>query len=310
MNARPSVVKANPRAARWQRGMAIVTVAAPFAGVLAAIVEWWGRGVGPLQVGLLLGMYVLTILGIGVGFHRLITHRAFRTTRGLKVLFCVLGSMAAQGPVLFWAAVHRRHHAFADQPGDPHSPYTEHHTISLRQVWHAHVGWMFTPEVTSVAHFVPDLLSDTAVVAVSRYYGLCLLAGLVLPAAIGAAVTQSPRGALDGLLWGGLVLIVLVHHVSWSINSICHLFGSRPFANRDESTNNVWMSLLSFGEAWHNNHHAFPSSARHGLLWWQIDLSAMVIALLRRLHLAWDVWEPTPEMMQRSRRIAAGRSPV
>jgi stearoyl-CoA desaturase (delta-9 desaturase) len=243
-------------------------------------------------------MYSLNILGIGVGFHRLFSHNAFKAKAPVRVALGILGSMAAQGPALYWAAIHRRHHAFSDREGDPHSPYfaARGNRKSLRGFWHAHVGWLFDPEVHDFAVFVPDLLRDRALFLVHSTYFLWIGLGLALPAGIGY-IAGGWRGAAGGFLWGGLVRIALTHHVTWSVNSLCHMYGSRPFRSKDLSRNNVLLALAAFGEGWHNNHHSFPSSAFHGLHWWQIDISGYVIRLLRATGLAWSVRRPSPEMM-------------
>jgi stearoyl-CoA desaturase (delta-9 desaturase) len=248
---------------------------------------------------LLAGMYAATVIGIGVGFHRLVSHRAFQAHTAVKGALCILGSMAAEGPVLFWAATHRRHHSSSDREGDPHSPHLHGAGAlnSLRGFWHAHVGWMFTPEITGWGYYVPDLLKDRTIFAINRQYFIWVFSGLLAPTLLGGLLTGTWRGVFDGFLWGGLVRIFLVHQTSWSINSICHIFGRRAFDTRDQSTNNFWIALLSFGEGWHNNHHAFPHSAMHGLRWWEVDLSGYLIQLLKRLGLVWNVKIPTDHMI-------------
>lgn len=203
--------------------------------------------------------------------------------------------MAAQGPLLFWAAVHRRHHTFSDRPGDPHSPNLHDEGLKnyLRGFWHAHAGWLFSPEINDWALYVPDLLKDLTIVKVSRLYLAWVLFGLAVPAVVGALLTGTLKGAAGALLWGGLIRISLTHHTTWSVNSICHLYGTRTFQSQDLSTNNFWLAVPSFGESWHNNHHAFPGSAFHGFRWWQIDFSGYVIRLLQSLNLAWDVKTPS-----------------
>lgn len=294
----------NERAQKLARRVALVTVLIPFAGFIAAIAMLWGRSVGLVELSLLAGMYAATVLGVGVGFHRLITHRAFQTGSAVKVVLTVLGSMAAEGPVLFWAATHRRHHSFSDRAGDPHSPYLhgEAPLGLLRGFWHAHTGWMFEPELTGWAYYVPDLLRDATIFRLNTLYFIWVGAGLLIPAALGGLLHWTWSGVLYGFLWGGLVRIFLAHHTTWSINSICHIYGSRPFHNRDQSTNNLLMALLSFGEGWHNNHHAFPTSARHGLRWWEIDVSGYVIILLEKMGLARNVKVPTARMIEEAQR--------
>lgn len=260
----------------------------PFVGFVAVIVSLWGRGFNWVDGGLLLGMYVLTALGITVGFHRLFTHRAFETNKAIQFLLAVLGSMAVEGPLLKWVAIHRRHHQHSDTSEDPHSPHA--HGDGLLAlfcgVWHAHMGWFFEPDSPNLAHYVKDLHQSKLLRSASRLFPLWAILGLLIPAALGGLLTGTWMGVLSGLLWGGLARIFLVHHVTWSINSICHLWGSRPFKTGDQSRNNFVFGTLGLGEGWHNNHHAFPSSARFGLRWWQIDLGYWFICALASLGLA------------------------
>jgi stearoyl-CoA desaturase (delta-9 desaturase) len=237
--------------------------------------------------------YVLTGVGVTVGFHRLLTHRSFKTSRTLRALFAVLGSAAVEGPVIEWVATHRQHHRFSDQPGDPHSPHVDHGVGlggALRGLVHAHLGWTFRGiDRANPRRYAKDLLADPVICAVDRTFLLWVLLGLAFPFALGYALTGTLVGGLTGLLWGGAVRILVVHHVTFSINSLCHFFGRQRFPTGDHSRNLAWLALPSFGEAWHNNHHAFPTSARHGLGRWQLDPSAWLIAGLERVGLAWDV---------------------
>jgi stearoyl-CoA desaturase (delta-9 desaturase) len=267
--------------------VALVVVLLPVAGLLAAVLLPGGLAVSRLDLGLLGGMYAVTAFGVGVGYHRLIAHGSFTTWRWVRALFAVAGSMAAQGPVFYWAAIHRRHHSSSDGPDDPHSP--NHGRGLLGGLWHAHVGWLFVGEVTDWSRYILDLLRDPMLVAVHRLYFVWVLAGLAIPAGLGGLLSGTAGGVLTGLLWGGLIRIFLVHHVTWAVNSIGHRYGSRPFPTADESRNNFWLALPSFGEGWHNNHHAFPFAAEHGLRWWQFDLNARLIRILERLGLAWNV---------------------
>jgi stearoyl-CoA desaturase (delta-9 desaturase) len=268
----------------------------PLAGCVAATVLAWRTGIGAVEIGTLGAMYAITTAAITVGFHRHIAHRAFRATRATRMILAIAGSMAAQGPVIYWAANHRRHHAHADQPGDPHSPYVDGPRSAgpFRGLVHAHVGWLFAHEITDCARYAPDLLRDTVMVTINRLYLVWVALGLALPALAGALITGTPRGALAGFLWGGLVRTFVLQHITFSINSICHWFGRRGFATHDHSTNNVWLALISFGEAWHNNHHAFPRSARFGLRWWQVDIGAALIRALELVGLAWNVRRAAP----------------
>ncbi|MEE8603720.1 acyl-CoA desaturase [Euzebya tangerina] len=290
---------------RLQRRMALILTVVPLLGVAAAMVMLWGRGISPLDFGLFLGFWVLTGLGITVGFHRLFTHRSFEVGRPLRVLWAVAGTMAVEGSVIHWVATHRRHHAYADTYGDPHSPHLVEETGirgTLRGLWHAHAGWFFIPDGIEPTHWAPDLLRDPALVRVERAAPWIIVGSIVAPPIIGGLVTMSVAGALSAFIWGSLVRIFVLHHITWSINSICHFFGDQPFETRDESVNNWPLSVVSFGESWHNNHHAFPTSARHGLLPGQIDLSWRVIRTLEQIGLADNVHLPTPEQLAKKRR--------
>jgi stearoyl-CoA desaturase (Delta-9 desaturase) len=244
-------------------------------------------------------MYAGTGLGITVGFHRLLTHRAFKTTKGVRATLAILGSAAIEGPVISWVADHRKHHAFSDAPGDPHSPHVDHgHGLkgALRGLLHAHVGWLFIHTHRGAKdRYAPDLIADPVVRFIDRTFLVWALGGLGMAFALGYAIGGTLDAALTGLLWGGGVRMLVVHHVTYSINSLCHFFGSRRFPTGDESRNLAWLAPITFGEAWHNNHHAFPTSAAHGLRRWEIDPSAAVIRLLERLGLAWNVVRVTPE---------------
>jgi stearoyl-CoA desaturase (delta-9 desaturase) len=278
------------------RAATLTAVIAPFLGLLAAGVLAWGWGFGWQELVLLLGMYFLTALGITVGFHRLFTHRSFETNRVVQAVLGVLGSMAVQGPLLKWVALHRCHHQHSDQEDDPHSPH--HHGAGvlglLRGFWHAHVGWFFEADPPGLAHYVKDLRQSRLLCAVSALFPVWVVVSLLVPAALGWLL-GGWTGALLGLVWGGLVRIFLVHHVGWSVNSVCHLWGRQPFRNRDFSKNNWLFGILALGEGWHNNHHAFPTSARHGLRWWQFDLSYWLIRGLAVLRLAWNVRLPSAQ---------------
>jgi len=273
----------------------LVAVIVPFAAFVFAVASFWGRGFSWTDLGLLASMYVLTVLGITVGFHRLFTHRAFETNGVVAFVFGVLGSMAVQGRLFTWVAMHRRHHQHSDQINDPHSPHHEGAGASglLRGMWQAHVGWLFRPKPLDLTHYVKDLDQRPSLRVVNRMFFVWVAAGLLIPAAVGAILTGSWAGAFWGFIWGGLVRVLLVHHVTWSINSVCHLWGRRPYQSGDESRNNYLFGVLAFGEGWHNTHHAFPTSARHGLRWWQPDVSYWVIKMLAALGLAWNLKLPS-----------------
>lgn len=285
-----------------------------FAGPPAAlgVGGWlaWGGSLHWQDLLVLAITYTLTGLGITVGYHRLFTHRSFKTTRLVRAVLAVLGSMAVEGPVLEWVATHRKHHRFSDHPGDPHSPHVDHAPGwpgALRGLWHAHVGWMLRgKDMANPARYAKDLLADRDLRFISRTFPLWVGIGLAVPFGLGVAVTGSVVGGLTGLLWGGAVRIFLLHHATFSINSLCHTFGRRPFTTRDQSRNLAWLAPLAFGEAWHNNHHAFPTSARHGLGRWQLDPGAWLIAALERSHLARDVIRISPARQQAKRGTAAG----
>jgi Fatty-acid desaturase len=238
-------------------------------------------------------------LGVTVGFHRLFTHRSFKTGAVLRGVFGALGSAALEGPVIFWVSTHRKHHAFSDAEGDPHSPHVDHGgglLAPLRGLGHAHLGWLFLhTQRPNTERYAPDLLGDPVARFISRTALLWVAAGLAVPFGLGVALTGTVVGGLTGLLWGGLVRIFLLHHVTCSINSLCHFFGRRRFATGDESRNLAWLAPFSLGEAWHNNHHAFPTSAAHGLRRFELDPSALVIRGLEKLGLVWDVVRVTPE---------------
>jgi stearoyl-CoA desaturase (delta-9 desaturase) len=284
----------------------IIAIVLPLLGVVAAPFFVWGWGFGWTDLGLLLGMYVLTALGITVGFHRLFVHRSFETYTWVKFIWAVLGSMAVQGSLLQWVAMHRRHHQYSDTPDDPHSPRHEGHGVFglLKGFWHAHIGWLFEPDPPNLERYVADLRQSRALRVASALFPLWVALGLVIPAVVGGVITLSWAGVWTGLIWGGLVRIFLVHHVTWSVNSACHLWGLRPYKSDDESRNNILFGVLAMGEGWHNTHHAFPTSARHGLQWWQIDVSYWVIRILALLGLAWNVKLPTEEAQARERRTA------
>ena len=247
----------------------LLGVVLPFVGLVAAIGLLWNTWVGWTDLALLAVGYVLTGVGITVGYHRLFTHRAFQTKQWMRWTFAILGSMAVEGPVLVWVADHRKHHQFSDVDGDPHSPHTGEGSgffAAARNLFHAHMGWLFVAEGRAeLTKYVPDMLTERGMKQISRLFWMWLVISLVVPAAIGYAISGTWQGALTALLWGGAIRIFLLHHVTFSINSVCHFWGRRRFKTPDHSRN-VWlMSLISFGESWHNNHHAFPSSAFHGM---------------------------------------------
>jgi stearoyl-CoA desaturase (Delta-9 desaturase) len=274
-------------------------VVLPFVATVAAAALFWNRLVNPADLAIAAAMYMLTAVGITVGFHRLLTHRSFQTSKPIEYLFAVLGSMAVQGPVISWVADHRKHHAHTDKDGDPHSPHVGHDggvRGVLTGLWHAHTGWlMSTQGRADWKRYAPDLYEDRGMRTISRQFVPILLAGLILPALAGYLVSGTLAGAATGLLWGGLVRVFFVHHVTWSVNSVCHFLGSRRFDTDDRSTNVFWLALPSLGESWHHNHHAFPRSAVHGLRRWELDPSALIIATMEKVGLARNVVRISPK---------------
>jgi len=286
------------------RLMNLAAVTIPFIGLIAAMVLLWGIAFSWVYLAILAVMYMLTAVGITVGYHRLFTHRSFSAPKPVAAILAALGSMAVEGPVLQWVAVHRRHHQHSDHDEDPHSPHAHGSDLKgiLRGMWHAHLGWMFRSTPRSPSRYIRDFRDDKLVKRMSALFPVWVLMGLIIPAALGGLFTMSWMGVLLGFIWGGLVRVFLVHHVTWSINSVCHIWGTRPFRSHDESRNNPIFGVLALGEGWHNNHHAFPTSARHGLRWWQIDISYMIIRGMALVGLAKDIRTPSPE------RIAAKRN--
>jgi stearoyl-CoA desaturase (delta-9 desaturase) len=276
-----------------REGRHLGAVVIPFIATLTAVVLLWNKAVSAPDLAIAAVMYLITAVGITVGFHRLLTHRSFQTSKPLEYTFAVLGTMAVQGPVISWVADHRKHHAHTDSEGDPHSPHVGHQG-GLRGVaaglWHAHAGWlMSTQGRADWKRYAADLNEDDGMRLIARQFVPLVLLTLLLPALAGYLVSGTLAGAATGLLWGGLVRIFFVHHVTWSVNSVCHYFGTRRFSTDDRSTNVFWLALPSLGESWHHNHHAFPRSAVHGLRRWEIDPSALIIGALERMGLAWNV---------------------
>lgn len=278
----------------------LIGVAVPPAALVAAIVLLWHRAVGPTELTVMAVLYVLTALGVTLGYHRMFTHRALESSRALRAILAILGSMAVEGSVITWVADHRKHHAFTDQEGDPHSPHLSGPGFrgTVKGLWHAHVGWLFeTVGQAERERFAPDLMKDRTIRLIDRLFLVWVALGLAMPFALGWLIGGSLGVALTTLLWAGLVRVLLLHHVTWSINSVCHFFGRRRFDVDDESRNVFWLAPLSMGEAWHHNHHAFPTSAFHGLRFWEriSDPTGLLIALLERLGLVWNVVRISPE---------------
>jgi stearoyl-CoA desaturase (Delta-9 desaturase) len=288
-----------PRMATVDKVANLVSVVIPFLAIIAAIIVFWNQYVSAADLVILFVMYVLTGLGITVGFHRLLTHRAFQTYKPVEYLFAILGSLAVQGPVNTWVADHRKHHAHTDKEGDPHSPHVGHGdgvSGALKGLWHAHIGWSMSDHgLADERKYARELNEDPGMRWISKYFLVFLVLSLAIPTVAGWLVTGTVAGAATGLLWGGLVRIFIGHHITWSINSLCHFSGSRRFDTDDESTNLFWLALPSFGEAWHHNHHAFPRSADNGLRRRELDPSAWFITGLEKVGLAWNVVRISPE---------------
>lgn len=286
-----------------RRAMLAISII-PLVGLVFAIVQMWGWGVSARDLVIAGGFYVVTGLGITVGYHRLLTHKSFDVPNWVRVGWAIAGSLAVQGSVIDWVATHRRHHAYSDEQGDPHSPHlaaADGVRGILRGLWHAHLGWMFQPDGTEAETWAPDLLDNAAIVKVQKAFPWLIVATFVLPAVIGGLWSMSLMGAVTAAVWAGLLRMFLLHHVTWSINSICHFYGTRPFASRDLSRNNIWLSVLSFGESWHNGHHAFPASARHGLRWWEFDASWLTIRAMQVVGLARNIKLPTANQLARKK---------
>jgi len=305
VDGRDQLVRTADRAERARepmRGVALATsrtittilVVGPVVALGIALPLLWGHAIGVRDVLLALAFYLVSAFGVTVGFHRLFTHRSFTTNRPLKIVLAAAGSLALEGSLIGWVANHRRHHMFSDRPGDPHSPhsYGPGPGALLRGLLHAHCGWLFAPDTTPSQRFAPDLLGDRDIVVVSRLFPLLAIASLAFPFAIGWVASGNVGGAVTGLLWAGIVRMAALHHVTWSVNSLCHVFGKRPFATRDRSTNLAPLALLSLGESWHNFHHAHPSAARHGAMRHQVDPSAALIRLFERAGWATNVRWP------------------
>ena len=289
---------------KLEKGVNLGAVVVPFIATITAIVLLWNSWVTAADLIIAAVMYVLTAVGITVGFHRLLTHRSFQTSKPLEYTFAILGSMAVQGPVIAWVADHRKHHAHTDEEGDPHSPHVSPDggvQSVFKGLWHAHSGWLMSSQGRADwKKYAPDLYEDKGMRYINRHFGFLVYMSLAIPALAGFLVSGTLAGAAGGLLWGGFVRIFFVHHVTWSVNSVCHFLGSRRFETDDQSTNVAWLSVLSFGESWHHNHHAFPRSAAHGLRRWEgaLDPSGLVIKSMEKIGLARNVVRITPERQE------------
>jgi stearoyl-CoA desaturase (Delta-9 desaturase) len=276
----------------------------PFLALAIVARQAWGGWLRWSDIAVFFIMYLPLGLGITVGFHRLFTHRSFKAKAPVRATFAILGSMAIEGPIISWVADHRKHHAFSDKPGDPHSPH-EHDGI-LRGLLHAHVGWLFLhTERANRQRYAPDLIKDPVIAWVDKTFVVWVVAGLALPFGLGWLIGGSVHTALTGMLWGGAIRMLVLHHVTYSINSLCHVFGRTRFDVDDHSRNLAWLAPFSMGESWHHNHHAFPTSAHHGLRWYEIDISSMVIRTMKRLGWVYEVVEISPE--RQARKLAEGQ---
>ena len=276
-------------------GLAVALIPLLGSSVAIALALRWG--IGPVEVGLLVGMYTLTGIGVTVGLHRYFAHHAFQTHTTVRIMLAILGSMAGQGPPIYWVATHRRHHEYSDVPGDPHSPHLKggRRLGLLRGLWHAHMGWTFNHDITNTAFFAKDLLRDQTISKINERYYVCMALGFALPALLGGFLIGGFRGILCGFLWGGMVRLLFSYHLTMSVNSMGHRYGRRAFNTRDHSTNIAWLAIPTLGELWHNNHHAFPGSAVFGLERGQIDIGGWVIRALETLGLAWNVKVPSAD---------------
>jgi stearoyl-CoA desaturase (delta-9 desaturase) len=298
----------------------LLAVVIPILGLAAGIGLLWGVAFDWVYLAIMGGMYLISAVGITVGYHRLFTHRSFKCPKAVEAMFAALGSMAVEGPVLQWVATHRKHHQHSDREEDPHSPHTHGEGVvgTLRGMFHAHVGWIiacksfrsvrdgFSTVPRGMSRYVKDFENDRLCRFMSKTFPLWVVVGLLLPAVLGGVLTMTWTGVLLGFIWGGLVRVFLLHHVTWSINSVCHIWGTQPFDSHDESRNNAIFGVLALGEGWHNNHHAFPASARHGLRWWEFDLSYLLILAMSKVGLASHVRVP-PRARIESKRVRRER---
>ncbi len=294
----------------------LLAVVIPILGLAAGIGLLWGVAFDWVYLAIMGVMYLISAAGITIGYHRLFTHRSFKCPKVIEAMFAALGSMAVEGPVLQWVATHRKHHHHSDREEDPHSPHTHGEGVvgTLRGMFHAHVGWIiacksfrsvrdgFSTVPRGMSRYVKDFENDRLCRFMSKTFPLWVVVGLLLPAALGGVLTMSWTGVLLGFIWGGLVRVFLLHHVTWSINSVCHIWGTQPFDSHDESRNNAIFGVLALGEGWHNNHHAFPASARHGLRWWEFDMSYLLILAMSKVGLASHVRVP-PRARIESKRV-------
>ena len=289
-----AIVQLDPRSARAKRIVALVTIGVPTVGFAIAIYLMLTGRATVLDYTLFLVFYAIHIFGITIGYHRYAAHKSFKTSPFFQGVLLISGSMGLEGPVLHWVATHRRHHRFADEQGDPHSPHLSGQGVrgKLKGLWYAHIPWMLSDQESRVTVFAPDVLRDRRLYAYSRTYPVWALAGLLLPAVVGWAIGGTLASAFSGFIFGGLARVCVANQAMWCVGSISHMIGSRPFANRDDSANNWPVAFFTFGEGLQNNHHAFPGAYRHGMRWWEPDLSGWVIAGLSKVGIVWDLHMP------------------
>jgi len=298
--AQPSATWGGDTQSRKEQVALGIFIVVPFLAVAAAVPVAWGGWLGWTDIAIMVLMYWLTGHGITVGFHRLFTHKSYKPNRAVKIFWAIAGSMAIQGPVIRWVADHRKHHKFSDRDGDPHSPWRYGNDLKAlaKGFWYAHMMWLFNPEQTPQRKYAPDLMKDPDIVKISRQFPMWVAVSLALPLVLGGLLTMSWQGALTAFFWGSLVRVSLLHHVTWSINSICHTVGERPFLSRDKSANVWWLAIPSMGESWHNLHHADPTCARHGVLPGQVDTSARIIWFMEKMGWVKDVRWPVKERIE------------
>ncbi|WP_055589871.1 acyl-CoA desaturase [Streptacidiphilus griseoplanus] len=299
----PSATMAGDTQGLAERVALTAFIVVPFLALVAAVPVAWGWGLGWRDLAIAVAMYYIACHGITVGFHRCFTHGSFKPNRPLKIAVAIAGSLAVEGPLVRWVADHRRHHRYSDKDGDPHSPWRYGETVPalLKGLFWAHMGWMFDEEQTDQRKYAPDLIKDDDIRRISRQFALWTVVSLAIPPLLGGLLSWSWQGALTAFFWGSLVRVALLHHVTWSINSICHAVGRRPFRSRDKSGNVWWLAVLSCGESWHNLHHADPTSARHGVLRGQLDSSARIIRWFELAGWARDVRWPSAERLESRR---------
>jgi stearoyl-CoA desaturase (Delta-9 desaturase) len=307
-----AILQLNPASARAKRVVALVTIGIPGLG-FAYAVYLFAAGRATLTDYILFGVfYAIQMFGITIGFHRYVAHKSFKTSRFFEGVLLISGSMALEGPLLFWVSTHRRHHRYADEQGDPHSPNLSGDSVGgkLKGLWYAHIPWMFSDQESKSMVFAPDVLRDRRLYNYNQAYPIYGLSGLLVPAAIGWAVGGTAAAALSGFIFGGLARVFVANQAAWCVGSVSHMIGSRPFVNRDDSANNWPVALFTFGEGLQNNHHAFPGAYRHGMRWWEPDLSGWVIAALAKLHIVWDLHMPSRETIDRRLRRNRAVAPV